>query len=615
MTDVAPAAPSNPPPDALAAARQILTSEPTFANMTHIIQTLASAVVSQGEQLAAAAEKEAARAASEAAAQAARVKESEELQTALKRVAELEDRVRVLDGKTQSRRPSVVAREGAAAAAAASAAASAAADSERESVLGPLQAAVDECRAAAEAGAAAIASLQADVSAVVEMVTVAPADAAAVPLAERASRVALLEGGLAALQEETTKALANKAEKRIEKMTEKVFEDVQMLERNEAQLREHTKALEDDYAAGAAQRDALGAFMAQERALRQESQASVDEIRAEIERALAVKADRPELAVVSDALRDLRGAILGGAGVAAGGRGGGGGGVGGGGASIESVEALSAGQQQTAQQVLSLQSHVRALLRKAETQGAAATAGVEPEQLHDLRKEVHRALSELNGRVLAMGAEKADTEKVETALELKADKASVAHKADRSFCEALLSRFSTEVGRQLGAMEEAHTQLQAALADQGARGGGPVGGAASAARVRMPGTTLADGADGGGGGSASEPQLGKGSRGASPPTSGRAGSPERAAGGARPRAQQGVLPTSVFRTGGGDAAEPDAHRYAFQPRRTTLLTPGEQQLAPLAPRTRHPPPRPGSSGAAVRQLPTRSASAAALVAH
>ena len=132
----------------------------------------------------------------------------------------------------------------------------------------------------------------------------------------------------------------------------------------------------------------------------------------------------------------------------------------------------------------------------------------------------------------------------------------------------------------------------------------------------MPGTTtLADGADGGGGGSASEPQLGKGSRGASPPTSGRAGSPERAAGGARPRAQQGVLPTSVFRTGGGDAAEPDAHRYAFQPRRTTLLTPGEQQLAPLAPRTRHPPPRPGSSGAAVRQLPTRSASAAALVAH
>ena len=64
--------------------------------------------------------------------------------------------------------------------------------------------------------------------------------------------VAQLEGGLAALQEETTKALANKAEKRIEKMTEKVFEDVQMLERNEAQLREHTKALEDDYAAGAA---------------------------------------------------------------------------------------------------------------------------------------------------------------------------------------------------------------------------------------------------------------------------------------------------------------------------------------------------------------------------
>ena len=64
-----------------------------------------------------------------------------------------------------------------------------------------------------------------------------------------------------------------------------------------------------------------------------------------------------------------------------------------------------------------------------------------------------------------------------------------------------------------------------------------------------------------------------------------------------------------------DTNKERAHRYAFQPRRTTLLTPGEQQLAPLAPRTRHPPPRPGSSGAAVRQLPTRSASAAALVAH
>lgn len=34
---------------------------------------------------------------------------------------------------------------------------------------------------------------------------------------------------------------------------------------------------------------------------------------------------------------------------------------------------------------------------------------------------------------------------VELALDQKADRKNVAHKADRSFCEALLSRFSVEV--------------------------------------------------------------------------------------------------------------------------------------------------------------------------
>ena len=40
----------------------------------------------------------------------------------------------------------------------------------------------------------------------------------------------------------------------------------------------------------------------------------------------------------------------------------------------------------------------------------------------------------------------------------------MSHYASRPFCEALLARFSVEVGRQLGEMEQSHQSVQEALA-------------------------------------------------------------------------------------------------------------------------------------------------------
>ena len=43
---------------------------------------------------------------------------------------------------------------------------------------------------------------------------------------------------------------------------------------------------------------------------------------------------------------------------------------------------------------------------------------------------------------------------------------------------------------------------------------------------------------------------------------------------------RGLLPTTIYATSDAvSAAEPDPFRYAFQPRRQVVLTPGEQQLA------------------------------------
>ena len=45
-----------------------------------------------------------------------------------------------------------------------------------------------------------------------------------------------------------------------------------------------------------------------------------------------------------------------------------------------------------------------------------------------------------------LAAAKADQRSVDAALDGKVDLSLLKHKADRSFCEALLSRFSIEVG-------------------------------------------------------------------------------------------------------------------------------------------------------------------------
>ena len=131
--------------------------------MTHIIQTLAAGSCRRAGGSGGGGE--GGGAASEAARARARM---EELQTALKRVAELEDRVRVLDGKT--RRGGVGGRARGRGGGGGGVGGVGGGGLERESVLGPLQAAVDG--AAPPPGAAAIASLQV-VGAVVEMVTVA----------------------------------------------------------------------------------------------------------------------------------------------------------------------------------------------------------------------------------------------------------------------------------------------------------------------------------------------------------------------------------------------------------------------------------------------------------
>ena len=60
---------------------------------------------------------------------------------------------------------------------------------------------------------------------------------------------------------------------------------------------------------------------------------------------------------------------------------------------------------------------------------------------------------------------------VELALETKAERHLVTNKADRSFCEGLLSRFAVEVGRQLAEMEQGQSSIRENLDDAGDGGG------------------------------------------------------------------------------------------------------------------------------------------------
>ncbi len=99
------------------------------------------------------------------------------------------------------------------------------------------------------------------------------------------------------------------------------------------------------------------------------------------------------------------------------------------------------------------------------------------------------------------------------------------HKADRAFCEALLAKFSVEVGRRVSEIEEQQQQLLLQMQQRGSPA------------VSSP---------------------------LSPPPA----PPNLPAG-------RGLLATTFFSTGDGAPPEPDPMRYAFQPRRQQLLTPGE----------------------------------------
>ena len=101
----------------------------------------------------------------------------------------------------------------------------------------------------------------------------------------------------------------------------------------------------------------------------------------------AGKVNRPEMVAVADALRGMRSTLVSGAGA-------------GGSAKAELLESLQASQQHNQTQILSLQTHVRTLLRKAEQDREVAPARVDMETLEVLRREMQEALSELQQQVL-----------------------------------------------------------------------------------------------------------------------------------------------------------------------------------------------------------------------
>ena len=275
---------------------------------------------------------------------------------------------------------------------------------------------------------------------------------------------------------------------------------------------------------------------------------------------------------------------------------------GGGGDRTELIATLQAAQQSTQSQVLSLQTHLRALLRKAEMERASGSSSVDRAMVDDLKSEVHAALTELQAQVELLAEGKADAAKVEKALDSKAEAHLLHGKVDRLFCENLLSRFAVEVARQLGDMEQTQStirgDLQAAVerlmstathtaaqmdgaaggggeADDGDADGDGLGGTPSSLTIPA---AMRERADGRGGAPFTVQAIHHA-------TGGRASSagPSRRRGTASPQEQlppmgKGLLPTTVFVTGEGEPQAAVA-RSAFQPRRPSHpLTPGEQTL-------------------------------------
>ena len=384
----------------------------------------------------------------------------------------------------------------------------------------------------------------------------------------------------------------------------------------------------------AAENAALRARLDERDAEHAAAQAALAEVRAEMQAASAAqgsaafdafheqlaaldgaKASRHEFDALADALRELRTDVLTGHG-------------GGGESDRELLATLQAAQQSTQGHVLSLQTHLRALLRKAEQEKQAGAPTVDMGVIDALRGQVHEALHELQQQITALAEGKADADKVELALESKAERRLMAHKADRAFCEALLARFAVEVGRQLGDMEQSQMSIKGSLeeavvrlmhssAEHAAtapplpppRSSSPSAHRAMAAAGPTATATtggadaavaaLSDGAgDAAGGGApfsvrqmrvrsagSARPRSGGGAGGLK--SSGRGGSAPPLADPDLPPMGMGQLAMSLFVTGETDAPQPDPQRYAFQPRRNAagVMTPGEHQLVRQRPMT------------------------------
>ena len=325
--------------------------------------------------------------------------------------------------------------------------------------------------------------------------------------------------------------------------------------------------------------------------------AALEEVRVQLKQIEEEKATRHEFDALGDAVREVRAAAITGGG--------------GGDGDRALLTTLQAAQQSTQGHVLSLQTHLRALLRRAETEKAADVPAVDMAVVDGLRQQVHEALHELQAQVSSLSTTKADADKMERALETKAERRLMAQKADRAFCEALLARFAVEVGRQLGDMEQSQLSIKGSLEQEVVKlMHGSTEKAASPLRAADDGSfrkaesfrkSLAGGggeeqhllsAAGGTGGGDGPPFSVSKLRARSAGYSRSSGTNKAARGGRssppfdeeRPPPGMGQLAMSLFTTGESPAAlEP---RNAFQPRRPAgLMTPGESTLTRQRPKT------------------------------
>lgn len=408
---------------------------------------------------------------------------------------------------------------------------------------------------------------------------------------------------------------------RLGALEQNVLTEVRTLASENAALKQQVGALSQAHAASEAAltqtRTELNAEMERTtaRAAAAVDTAALERLASQVAAIEKDKATRHEFDALTDALREMRTEVIVGKG-------------GGGGSDSELLATLQAAQQSTQGHVLSLQTHLRALLRKAEQEKASGVPEVDMTVVDGLRSQVHEALHELQLQVTALAENKADADKVEAALETKAERRLMAHKADRAFCEALLARFAVEVGRQLGDMEQNQLSIRGSLEEavvrlmhssvehaaaplppphspKAGQGGSGHARAASGAAEEATAEKVVDS------GSASGNKVGDSGGdevGGSTPFSvrqlrvrsaGTTRSAPRGKVGSRggrsspthdsdlPPVGMGQLAMHVFVTGDTEPPQADPQRYAFQPRRPAvgLITPGEQHLVRQRPMT------------------------------